>query len=391
MLVLLIYALIEPFVALRLSRILYRCGVVLDSDIHTRYNRRHPKGLIKLAVIDFRKNTGQAAPPANGGFAVIRGCALFLAFALTLSAVVGLVPVSMRAPQARAQTAPASSSNTDTMVKDLVTYDSEINGLKTKLTELDSKSASLEARIESVGSKIEARRQRLESKRQALNARVRSIYVNGHTSKLVMLVSAKGVDDYMNRADMMHKMAQKDSQLITETKAEAGALQASMTQLKSDKKEVERVSADLRTRKDRLEKSRSERASLISAAGAKSPQVVAQSTQIETKIKQINPPVTVNGRPSGKVLQMVATAYSPEEPGLDDHTASGMRATRGVVAVDPRVIPLGTRLNVEGYGNCIAGDTGSAIKGNRIDLCFDTLQEMNAYGGYHNVRVEILD
>jgi 3D (Asp-Asp-Asp) domain-containing protein len=67
-----------------------------------------------------------------------------------------------------------------------------------------------------------------------------------------------------------------------------------------------------------------------------------------------------------------------------------MKAQHGVVAVDPRVIPLGTRLNVEGYGNCIAGDTGSAIKGNRIDLCFDTLAECNAYG-MRKVRVEILN
>jgi 3D (Asp-Asp-Asp) domain-containing protein len=89
-------------------------------------------------------------------------------------------------------------------------------------------------------------------------------------------------------------------------------------------------------------------------------------------------------------MMMLATGYSPQEPGLDDHTASGMKAQHGVVAVDPRVIPLGTRLNVEGYGNCIAGDTGSAIKGNRIDLCFDTLAECNAYNT-GMVRVEILD
>jgi 3D (Asp-Asp-Asp) domain-containing protein len=119
---------------------------------------------------------------------------------------------------------------------------------------------------------------------------------------------------------------------------------------------------------------------------------VAQSSKVEAKIKEINPPgPSVTGRPTGKVMMMVATAYSPQEPGLDDHTASGMRATKGVVAVDPRVIPLGTRLNVEGYGNCIAGDTGSAIKGNRIDVCYDTLEEMNAWGGYRTVRVEILD
>lgn len=75
---------------------------------------------------------------------------------------------------------------------------------------------------------------------------------------------------------------------------------------------------------------------------------------------------------------------------MNDHTATGMKAQHGVVAVDPSVIPLGTRLYVEGYGNAIAADTGSAIKGNRIDLCFDTLSECNKYGR-RTVKVEILD
>ena len=49
-------------------------------------------------------------------------------------------------------------------------------------------------------------------------------------------------------------------------------------------------------------------------------------------------------------------------------TASGVPVTRGIVAVDPTVIPLGTRLYIPGYGFAVAGDTGGGIKGNMIDL-----------------------
>ncbi|MDQ2732531.1 MAG: 3D domain-containing protein [Armatimonadota bacterium] len=59
---------------------------------------------------------------------------------------------------------------------------------------------------------------------------------------------------------------------------------------------------------------------------------------------------------------------------------TGVRARRGIVAVDPRVIPFGTHLYVEGYGYCVAMDRGGAIKGNRIDLCVENPAEANAYG-----------
>ena len=76
-------------------------------------------------------------------------------------------------------------------------------------------------------------------------------------------------------------------------------------------------------------------------------------------------------------------------------TASGMRAQRGVIAVDPRVIPLGTKLYVESmdsypdYGYAIAGDTGGAIKGNRVDLFMDSYSEAMGFGR-RQVKVYIL-
>ena len=61
-------------------------------------------------------------------------------------------------------------------------------------------------------------------------------------------------------------------------------------------------------------------------------------------------------------------------------TATGPMAVKGLVAVDPRNIPLGTKLYIPGYGFALAADTGGAIKGNRIDLCFDTYQEAINFG-----------
>lgn len=87
---------------------------------------------------------------------------------------------------------------------------------------------------------------------------------------------------------------------------------------------------------------------------------------------------------------MTATAYAPGDgmtPG--NRTATGLPARKGVVAVDPRVIPLGTRVYVEGYGPAIAADTGGAIKGNKIDLCFDTPAEAIRFGR-RTVKVYVL-
>ncbi len=92
-----------------------------------------------------------------------------------------------------------------------------------------------------------------------------------------------------------------------------------------------------------------------------------------------------------KVITCTATAY---DPGVHSNgkwagmTATGRPAGPGIVAVDPNVIPLNSRLYIEStddgkswsYGYCIAGDTGGAIKGNRVDLCYSTVAECYQFG-----------
>lgn len=75
---------------------------------------------------------------------------------------------------------------------------------------------------------------------------------------------------------------------------------------------------------------------------------------------------------AGSALHMLASAYTAGCYGCSGTTASGLRAGFGVIAVDPSIIPLGTRMFIPGYGRAVAGDTGGAIHGHRIDLGFNT-------------------
>ncbi len=92
-----------------------------------------------------------------------------------------------------------------------------------------------------------------------------------------------------------------------------------------------------------------------------------------------------------RLLTMQATAYCPNSCCGSSYgrTATGRKAEYGVVAVDPRVIPLGTALYVDQYGFAIAADTGRKIKGTRIDLCFPTHREASRFGR-RTVRVLVL-
>lgn len=87
-----------------------------------------------------------------------------------------------------------------------------------------------------------------------------------------------------------------------------------------------------------------------------------------------------SGYTRDRVVVMHSTAYLPTDGSGHGRTASGLKAKYGVVAVDPRVIPLGSTVFVEGYGFAVAADTGGAIKGNIIDVCVHNRSEAMQWG-----------
>ena len=81
-----------------------------------------------------------------------------------------------------------------------------------------------------------------------------------------------------------------------------------------------------------------------------------------------------------RMIVMEASAYLPTDGNGEGITATGVMAERGIVAVDPNVIPLGSRVFIPGYGLAVAADTGGMIIGNRIDLVMDTYEEAMNFG-----------
>ncbi|MHB9004275.1 MAG: 3D domain-containing protein [Coriobacteriia bacterium] len=110
-------------------------------------------------------------------------------------------------------------------------------------------------------------------------------------------------------------------------------------------------------------------------------QVVVVGTKKPTTVSMRTSAGTTAAAPKGGAQRVVsATGYAPGSDGVDFRTATGATAGYGIIAVDPRVIPLGTRMYVPGYGYGVAADTGGAIKGDKIDLCFNTRGEALAWG-----------
>lgn len=130
--------------------------------------------------------------------------------------------------------------------------------------------------------------------------------------------------------------------------------------------------------------------------------IIVQGTMPQVAISRgdssISSKKTVNvddAKSSGKIINVKATAYWAFNGVNNTYTSSGAKAVRNpsgysTIAVDPGIIPLGTKLYVEGYGNAIASDKGSGIKGNFIDVYFNTRKEALNWGVKY-LKVQILD
>lgn len=145
--------------------------------------------------------------------------------------------------------------------------------------------------------------------------------------------------------------------------------------IRSQKAEINKLKIELQKQKS------------INANAKKKP---AQTT-VKTTVKKDKP--TKNTKVEGKTFNVSATAYTPYCKGCSGITATGINVRKNpnmkLIAVDPRVIPLGSKVYVEGYGYAIAGDTGGAIKGKKIDLLMPTTAKAKSWGR-RTVKITVL-
>lgn len=120
--------------------------------------------------------------------------------------------------------------------------------------------------------------------------------------------------------------------------------------------------------------------------------LVEKKTIVEKQDKIIEvgvPHNNIDGYEYERAINAKVTAYTPFDPGCTGITATGTVAKKGSIAVDPSVIPLGSKIYVPGYGVGIAEDTGGAIKGNRLDVCYES-RDTALQWGVKNLTVYIL-
>lgn len=117
------------------------------------------------------------------------------------------------------------------------------------------------------------------------------------------------------------------------------------------------------------------------------------SSEAETESKSESES-DASSKSEGETFSVSATAYTAECEGCSGVTSTGIdlnaNPDKKVIAVDPDVIPLGSEVHVEGYGNAVAGDVGGAINGNKIDVHVPNEAEANSWG-VRTVNVTVLD
>ncbi|WP_304649732.1 3D domain-containing protein [Sporosarcina sp. ACRSL] len=127
---------------------------------------------------------------------------------------------------------------------------------------------------------------------------------------------------------------------------------------------------------------------------SKTVKVAAVTEESIPKEPAYNSSVTSPPASEGKEFTVTATAYTAYCTGCSGTTAYGLdlrsNPDQKVIAVDPKLIPLGTKVWVEGYGEAIAGDVGSAIKGHKIDVFIPTYESAMEWG-VKKVKIKIIE
>lgn len=207
------------------------------------------------------------------------------------------------------------------------------------------------------------------------------------------------LEDLNNKATQTQNKLQQDKAQLDVQVQQLDTKMANLRQQLADNKDaLAKIAADKEVENQRIaaEKARQEREAKEAAKQAQQAQsqtTTQNQSQSQTQVTTPSQPTAPSTSTSsgGRVMTMESTAYSYSEAGASYFTASGtdLRANPMAIAVDPSVIPLGTLVEVQGYGVALALDTGGAIKGNIIDVHFPTRNQCMAWGR-RMVQVRIL-
>lgn len=323
----------------------------------------------------------------------------------------------------------------------------EIATINSKLSENKDAINSIEIQIKSTESKLEQTKEEIEQAQITLDNRVRNMYkTNISSNMIVSIITSSSLSELFSRIQAISKIISTDKKILININEKKDSLNKDIETLNTKNSELKTLQTSIENNLKVVEEKKEEQEeysdklnaekkavfavieenekaliskplSIINSSTASASELQSAIDTLNSYIPLLNSSTAINMAKKGisnaksriselnaptvpttstdvgtaiKTLTMESTAYYGHSI-----TASGLKPVRNpngisTIAVDPNVIPLGTKVYVSGYGLAIAADTGGAIKGNIIDVFLNTREECMSWGR-RQVTVQILE
>lgn len=273
----------------------------------------------------------------------------------------------------------------------LTTIESRLAQARAELASFRARSAKVRAKRRIVGQELRIVRGALRATQRALATRLQALYEEENADVLGVILGAGSLDEALNAVETLDLAVRQDEDLLAKARTVSRRLAHLRSSLASRQRELDQLAAVKAAATASLLRARAERLQALASLRAAREANFGRIEELDDRARTLassqyapsTPAVTPDAPrlPAGPASSAVhsitvhATAYA-----LPGRTASGRAVGWGSVAVDPSVIPLGSRLAIPGYGMGVAADTGGAIVGARIDVWFPTVAQANEWG-----------
>jgi cystine transport system substrate-binding protein len=328
-----------------------------------------------------------------------RSAALVGAAAAVVLAGVSGAPAA--GPRTLREQAGALAAQRHSAVLDLYALDSKVVAAQQRFAALQVQARALRFELAQLRLRAQATRATLAVSQHMLADDLRRLYKQGDVNALAVMLGSDSLDDALSRLDSLNAVADESEQVVSVTTAARSRLSTLHVRLAQRRARVDAAVAAARQTVAALVTARAQRVAFVAKLRTEERLKAAQIRALEDRVHaaqqksavlqqaaepaaastsaagDVYPPETAQAEPSvaGRTITVSSTGYS-----LSGHTATGLPAGWGVVAVDPSVIPLGTKLSIPGYGEAVAADTGGSVRGNTIDIWFPSLAQARAWG-----------
>ena len=266
---------------------------------------------------------------------------------------------------------------------ELYALDSRLQASRARVSYLVSEAAKLRRERRALRSEVHDARATLATSQHQLALELRTLYEQGQVDPIAVVFGSTSLGNGLRKLDNLRAVAAARSHVVITTRTAARRLLRARRTLSSHARQLERSLASARALERSLASTAASKSAYVAslragASAATTSGLVSSAQSAATKSQQVGhgdqPPPQPPPK-SGQKMVVRATCYI-----LKGTTASGLPVGPGIVAVDPTVIPLGTKLFIPGYGKGIAADVGGGIKGRIIDLWYSTYAQCAKWG-----------